>query len=213
MVVTSSYERVADLVSQIRNARYGEIVSINEKLIDSGEWMEFSTPAGTKFEFRPCEYDFFLAAQDIDPTLVRHAYVNKAEPKQLMRLADITGRGRQPKNGDRREREDVAQQYSDDPSGAGARIKEWNGEANAIVTGRTAKLARDANRRRAFEAGEKVGRTEPDRKRWHVEWHDERSVAEAVVSKLRKDGLADEVMNALRRASYEDKKNNSRSEG
>jgi hypothetical protein len=64
----ASYEKVADLVSRVRNARYGEMVKYLETLIDSGDWRDFTTPAGTRFQFRECEFDYFLLAMEVDPT-------------------------------------------------------------------------------------------------------------------------------------------------
>ena len=61
----ASYEKVANLVSKVRNARYGEMVNYLETLIDSGDWRDFSTPAGTRFQFRECEFDYFLLAMEV----------------------------------------------------------------------------------------------------------------------------------------------------
>ena len=72
------YEEVASIVSRIRNARFADMVNQLEQLIDSGIWREFTTPIGTHFTFQPCEFDYFLAAQEIDPTTVKYAYL-KAE--------------------------------------------------------------------------------------------------------------------------------------
>ena len=69
----SHYNNIAGLVSKIRNARYGEMVNYIETLIDSGDWRDFTTPAGTRFRFRECEFDYFLLTMEVDPTLVRHA--------------------------------------------------------------------------------------------------------------------------------------------
>jgi hypothetical protein len=71
--VISHYNNIADLVSKIRNARYGEMVNYIETLIDSGDWRNFTTPVGARFRFRECEFDYFLLAMEVDPTLVRHA--------------------------------------------------------------------------------------------------------------------------------------------
>ena len=71
--VMSHYNNIAGLVSKIRNARYGEMVNYIETLIDSGDWRNFTTPVGARFRFRECEFDYFLLAMEVDPTLVRHA--------------------------------------------------------------------------------------------------------------------------------------------
>ena len=54
----ATYQKLAGLVSKVRNARYGEMVKYLETLIDSGDWRDFSTPAGTRFQFRECEFDY-----------------------------------------------------------------------------------------------------------------------------------------------------------
>ena len=185
------YHQIAELVSRIRNARFGEMVKHLEELIETGVWQDFTTPVGTHFAFRACEFDYFLAAQEIDATVVRWAYL-KAEgidglAAKQFRLADITGRGRQPKNGDRRDPEEVARIYDPDPSGAGKRIRQWTQDHTAIVTPMTARIATDEERRAALEAGHASTRTPPGRKRWQVEWSDDRSAPEAIVTKLLAD--------------------------
>lgn len=215
----SKYEQISKLISRIRNARFGEMVNHLEQLIDSGEWRDFTTPAGTHFRFRDCEFDYFLAAMEIDPTLVRWAYLKADDVEDLakkqIRLADITGRGRAIHPAERRDdAEEVAREYDVDPSGAGARIREWK-RANAVVTERTAKIAADPARRHAVEAGEKVPRTEPTQQRWDVRWHDERPAAEVIAARLLKDpDLAREVYNILERERVRTRRENKRrSEG
>ena len=53
--MTTDYEQIADLVSQIRNARFGAMVTLNETLLKSQVWRKFTTPVGQTFEFRRCE--------------------------------------------------------------------------------------------------------------------------------------------------------------
>ena len=65
-----TYARVAELISQVRNARFGEMVRWVEELIDTGIWRDFTTPEGTHFEFREGEFDYFLAAMETDPEVV-----------------------------------------------------------------------------------------------------------------------------------------------
>ena len=121
----ASYQKVAGLVSKVRNARYGEMVKYLETLIDSGDWRDFTTPGGTRFQFRECEFDYFLLAMEVDPTIVRHAYLHAIDVDQLaakqFRLADITGRGRKPDEGARRPWKQVADEFDGEPSGTAAR--------------------------------------------------------------------------------------------
>ncbi|MEQ4205788.1 hypothetical protein [Actinopolymorpha sp. B9G3] len=198
----SKYERVAALISQIRNARFGEMVDRLEELIDSGIWQDFTTPIGTHFKFKPCEFDYFLAAQEIDPTLIRWAYlqaegVEGLAAKQL-RLADITGRGKPPEAGARRPLEHVAAELARDSSGAAQRIRAWGERNAAVVNQRTSRIARDPERRKDVEAGKNVKRDSPNLKVWQVRWHDDRSYAEAIVDQLQRDpDLAKEVYKTL----------------
>jgi hypothetical protein len=189
----AQYQRIAELISRIRNAKFGEMVEHLEQLIDSGDWRDFTTPVGTHFLFRAKEFDYFLAAQEIDPTVVRYAYL-KAEgiadllAKQL-RLADITGRaqrrGEPPDRNDRRPAEEVARAYAADPSGAGARIQAWREAKATIVTEPTSRAARDPERREAVESGRIRNRSH--RHSWRVEWEDETATAEKIVAKLLRD--------------------------
>ncbi|HEU4540301.1 MAG TPA: hypothetical protein VFR23_04165 [Jiangellaceae bacterium] len=181
----TTYEEIAELVTGIRNARFGEMVNYSERLIESEAWQDFTTPVGTHFQFRRFEYDYFLAAMDADATTLRHAYVTKAPAAKLMRLADITGRGRPPVNGDRRDRTEVVRLYSTDPSGAGARIMAWAKEA--VVTERTAIVAKNPQTRKAIAAGQSVRREKPNLKDWRVRWFDDRSPAQAIAERLLKD--------------------------
>ncbi|WP_319431582.1 hypothetical protein [Mycobacterium sp. RTGN5] len=184
----ASYEKVVDLVSKVRNARYGEMVKYLEALIDSGDWRDFSTPAGTRFQFRECEFDYFLLALEVDPTIVRHAYlyadgVDGLMAKQL-RLADITGRGKAAE-GDRRPWKQVADDLEGEPSGAAARIRMARDNAGDwFVTQRTGELARDPIRRRNVEQGKRVHRDRPNAKVWRVRWSDDKSTADAIAEKL-----------------------------
>lgn len=193
---TSKYEQISKLVSNIRNARFGQMVGYLETLIDSGIWQDFTTPVGTRFVFRPCEFDYFLAAQEIDPTVVRYAYLKAQDVDDLaskrFRLADITGRGEPPRNGDRRPRDDVAATYDTDPSGAGQRIRAFG----PVVTKATGRAAADPQLRQALETGQ---RTTVDRQlQWKVTWSRERTVAEAIVDKLQRDPkLANQVRKLL----------------
>ena len=198
MMNTTRYEQIAGLVSHIRNARYGEMVKYSEELIDSGAWRDFTTPIGTHFQFEACEFDYFLAAQEIDATTLRHAYVHAAEPTKLMRLADITGKG--SKTDDRRPREDVAKEYDSDPAGAGMRIREWAGET--VVTERTARLAANSRLRKDYIAG-KIKRARPQETQWKVTWSDaDKSTAQAIADKLLVDpDLAHEVYKLLHAGS------------
>lgn len=194
--MSTKYERVQELLTGIRNARFGEIVKYSEELIESGNWMDYETPIGTHFQFRPCEYDYFLAANEADPTTIRQAYAHAGAEDQRIALAHITGVGRKPTRDERRDQDDVANIYASDPSGAGARIREWDG---SLVTKRLGLAARGKGGK-----GESV---------WRVRWSDPKvSTAEAITAKLLSDpDLAHEVYNALRRASYEDQQQNRRS--
>jgi hypothetical protein len=193
----NQYETLASLVSRIRNAKFSDMVLHLEQLIDSGIWRDFTTPRGTHFTFRACEFDYFLAAQDVDPVTVKYAYM-KAEgiedlARKETRLADITGAGVTPGNGDRRTRDEVARLYAGDPSGAGARIK----ARSAVVTPRLAGVAKDAQRRKEYEATGK-GRDRPNSKCWRVRWSGETPAAKVIADALlREPDLAHEVYKVL----------------
>jgi hypothetical protein len=198
----ASYEKVADLVSKIRNARYGEMVKYLETLIDSGDWRDFTTPAGKRFQFRECEFDYFLLAMEVDPTIVRHAYLYADDVDGLVakqfRLADITGRGKAA-NGARRPWKQVADELEGEPSGVAARIRAAQDNAGSwFVTERTGILAKDAARRRKAEEGKPVPRDRPNAKVWRVRWSDDKSTAEAIAEKLlAAPQLAEEVYKKL----------------
>jgi hypothetical protein len=179
------YEQVAGLVNQIRNARFGEMVKHNEVLITSSLWRDFTTPSGTHFQFHRCEFDYFLAAQEVDALTLRYAYLHAGAATQLLALADITGKGTPPVNGDRRARKVVADLYANDPGGAGGRIR----AAEPVVTERTAKLAANVSLRKAYAAGKPVPpRARPNGQQWTVRWSDpELSVADAIAVKLLED--------------------------
>ena len=198
----AQYQRIAELISRIRNAKFGEMVEHLEQLIESGIWRDFKTPVGTHFVFRAKEFDYFLAAQEIDPTVVRYAYL-KAEgiedlsAKQL-RLADITGRGKKAPSDERRSAAEVARLYGADPSGAGARIRAWHETNSAVVSDpiRRAAAARNPEQREALESGQATQRR--PRHSWRVEWENDRATAEMIATKLLRDpALAREVYKRL----------------
>jgi hypothetical protein len=190
------YEQVAGIVSHIRNARFGEMVKYTESLIRSGSWRDFITPAGTHFRFRKCEFDYFLAAEELDATTLRYAYLKApATAAQLLRLADITGKG-QCANGDRRPREEVAALYASAPGGAGKRILKWGKAGESVVTDNTARIAANKNRR---SRRQRLSKPNPrGNKQWQVTWCDMKTTAQAIVEKLMKDPvLVDEVHRKL----------------
>lgn len=71
-----SYEDITLQVSKIKHARFGEMVRHVEDLIDSGDWQDYVTPVGTHFTFWPCEFDYFMLAEDLDPNTIRLAYLH-----------------------------------------------------------------------------------------------------------------------------------------
>lgn len=198
----SHWDNVVGLVSKVRNARYGEMVTYLETLIDSGDWRDFTTPAGTRFQFRECEFDYFLLMMEVDPTIVRHAYLHADDVDGLvakqLRLADITGRGKGA-DGARRPWKQVTDELEGEPSGAAARIRAAQDNAGSwFVTKRTGMLARDAARRRKAEQGKPVLRDRPNEKVWRVRWSDDKSTAEAIAEKLLAEPeLAEEVCKQL----------------
>lgn len=197
----AQYQRIAELISRIRNAKFGEMVEHLEQLIESDIWRDFTTPVGTRFVFLAKEFDYFLAAQEIDPTVVRYAYLKAEGIKDLvakqLRLADITGRGPKPPSDERRDAAEVARFYAADPSGAGARIRIWHEANSAVVSDSTSRAAKSPEQREALESG-RVTQRRP-RHSWRVEWEDERDVAEMIAAKLLRDPtLAHEVFVRLR---------------
>lgn len=192
----SKYTRVARLAELIRNARYGEMVRYCEELIDSGDWRDFTTPTGTRFEFRSHEFDYFLAAVELDTTFIRHAYVHAQDIRNLeekrLRLADITGRGRDTAAEERRAVVDVAKEYRKAPGGAGARIEKWHGDPVKAVVSRA--VSRSARRKAAG-----VTEQPPREQSWRVRWSDDKSAADVIAEKLLEDDeLAKKVFYKLK---------------
>lgn len=203
----SDYTEVAAMINLVRNARFGEMVRHLEQLIDRDLWRDYTTPAGTRFQFRRCEFDYFLAAQEIDPTTVRWAYLKADDvdklPEKQFRLADITGRGKAPTNGDRRPWGEVAEVYGTDPAGAGTRIRGWGQSSTSVVTPMTARVAADPVQREAIVTGQATTKARPNAKSWRVWWSDERTTAQAIVDKLAEDPeLADQAFKIMR-AQYD----------
>jgi hypothetical protein len=175
--MTSTYGVIAELVSKIRNARFGDMVEHLEELIDSGDWHDFTVPIGFRFQFLECEFDYFLLAENLDPTTVRTAYIKAASVTQVNRLADITGRG-VTGEGQRRSRDDMAKALVSETSGAAARIQ----AGGQFVTASASRIAKSQELRRDAEAGKVVKREH--RKRWEVRWLGDRSPAQAITDEL-----------------------------
>jgi hypothetical protein len=198
------YGQVEKLVSGIRNAKYDDMVRQLEELIDSGLWQDFTTPDGTRFQFRSHELDYFLAAMSLDPELIKHAYAAASgrlegmHAKQV-RLADITGRGEPTAENQRRSRKEVVEAYTNEPSGAGARIRAFGN----VVTAGMSKVARDPERREQYKAGAKVNRYSRGASSWHVHAGPGQRLDQAVALKLLRDPeLWPEVFKLLR-AEYD----------
>ena len=183
-----TYRQVEKLVSGIRNAKYDDMVRHLEELIDSGLWQDYTTEAGTRFQFRSHELDYFLAAMALDPELIKHAYdaasgrLEDMHAKQI-RLADITGRGEPITEDQRRSRKDVVAAYADEPSGTGARIRAYG----RVVTAGISRVARDPGRREQFKAGAKVSRYSDGASSWDVHVGPGQRLDQAIALKLLRD--------------------------
>jgi hypothetical protein len=112
-------------------------------------------------------------------------------------LADITGRGVKPKEGQRRPWQEVATETGGDPSGAGARIRAVYQDGGAeFVTKQESSLARNKELRAAVKRGEQIARQQLQT--WRVRWGDDRTPAEVIAAKLLSDpALAREVYKRL----------------
>jgi hypothetical protein len=204
----TTYDVVADFVSKIKNARFGEMVRHVETILDEGAWRDYTIPAGVRYQFGSHEFDYFLVVQDIDAELVRMSYVRAKDVENLaakeMRLADLTGHGKTPPKGSRRPWQDVAQELSGDPFGAGDKIAAagkaclFNTTGSAFVSATAAQVARDPERRKAAGRGKPVARNVSPNQ-WKVNWSDDRNPAQAIVDRLLTDPeLAREVYKRLR---------------
>ncbi len=192
-----NYQHVEKLISSIRNAEFGETVAYVEELLQSSLWQDYTAPNGSRYQFRSHEFDYFLAVMEIDPTVIRYAYLKAAGVDKLhvklMHLSDVTGRGRKTTAGQRRPRAEVAREYAAYPDGAGARIKSYG----SVVTDRTAQVAADPERRKEYEATGR-GRERAGSKYWRATWSGDTPVADAIAAKLLGDPtLAREVYERL----------------
>lgn len=182
----TNYDHVADLVSKVRNARYGEMVTYLEELIESADWRDFTPPIGYRYQFGACEFDYFLVTQEIDLTFVRHAYAQALDIRDLhrrqKRLANITGAGKKTTPAQRRTWQEMAKALEGEPTGSAGRIRRAFDQKNPpkVVTEVVARRAA-GNRPMGKAAGQK---------QWSVRWSDDRSMAEAIVDKL----LTDQVL-------------------
>lgn len=182
------YRQVEKLVSSIRNAKYDDMVRHLEELIDSGLWQDYTTEAGTRFQFRSHEFDYFLAAMGLDSELIKHAYeaasgrLQGMHAKQI-RLADITGRGEPTTEDQRRPRKEMLAAYTDEPSGAGGRIRTYG----RVVTAGISNVARDPERREQFKTGVKVSRYSRGAGSWHVHVAPGQRLDQAIALKLLRD--------------------------
>jgi hypothetical protein len=202
----TSYDVVADYVSKIKNARFGEMVRHVEGLIKAGDWRDFTVPAGVRYQFGSHEFDYFLVTEDIDAEMVRMSYTRGKDVEDLaakeMRLADLCGRGETPPDGSRRPWQELAKELADDPFGAGDKIAAA-GKANlftkgsaGFVTANATQVAGDPERRKLVEKGETPYRWRVNR--WEVKWSDDRTPPQAIVDKLLTDpALAREVYKRL----------------
>jgi hypothetical protein len=187
-VNTEAYRQVEKLVSGIRNAKYDDMVRHLEELIESDLWKDYTTDSGIRFRFLSHEFDYFLAAMDLDPELIKHAYdaasgrLEAMHAKQI-RLADITGRGEPTSDEQRRSRKEVVAAYADDPSGTAARIRAYGG----IVTRGISSVARDPERREKFKSGAKVSRYSNGAASWDVHVSPGQRLDEAIALKLLRD--------------------------
>jgi hypothetical protein len=203
----TSYDVVAEYVSKIKNARFGEMVRHVEALIEAGDWRDYTVPAGNvRYQFGSHEFDYFLVIMDIDAELVRMSYSRAKDIPDLaakeLRLADLCGKGKTPPKNGRRPWLEVAEALASDPFGAGDKIMAagkahlLSAASQGYVTKTAALIASDPAKRAATKAGKKVIRRPGNR--WEVKWADERTPAQAIVDKLLADPeLAREVYKRL----------------
>ena len=145
----SSWRPSLSLTTAVKNARYEAVCGYVSKIIDGGEWRDYTVPNGTRYQFRAQEFDWFLAANDLDVDMIRHATAKHGGHARLMQLADLTGTGSTPKT-----RRTPAEMVADYPGETWAKHT-----PESPISQQMGRIAKDPGRRAAFEAN---GTTQDD---------------------------------------------------
>lgn len=132
---------ILSLTTAVKNARYEAVCGYVNDIIDCEEWRDYTVPNRTRYQFRAQEFDWFLAANQLDVEMIRHAYAKHGGHSRLMRLADLTGTGATPES--RRSAEEIAAAY---PGEAWA-----NQVPTSPITKQLGRIAADPKRRARYE--------------------------------------------------------------
>lgn len=180
--------------SAMRNISAGYIIEYVRLLLGTGCWRSYTFPNGDHHEWLAAEFDYFLSAIEHDPQLVDLAVRVSGDRDLITRIAEASNQKREPD--DRRPLDEVRAlprigPFIDRYMLGGRNVHEKvlsSSEAKASYLAGVS--ARDARRRS---------------KRWEVQCAHDEDLAAAIAARLLKDpDLARDVLNALRRASYEE---------
>lgn len=185
-------DKVLATVRALKNLSADLVADHARHLLDSGCWRSYRLPNGRVYAWKACEFDYFLAASDIDPRLVESAVREVDDRALLLALARASDQ-RHPL---RRSAEEVVSRY---PELAGRLVAHRIGGTSVHRL-----LGNDAAAERyRHGSGADVARRE--RQWWRVSWsgHDDTDrAAQAIVTRLRREpGMVDAVRALLTEGS------------
>lgn len=168
--------KVLAAASAVRNVSADMISDHVRDLLSTAVWQDYCLPNGRRYRWRTQEFDYFLSAAGLDPTLVDHIIRGSGDRSLLVALAEATS---DRKSADRRTVEEVADTYPElatrlhEHPMAGAGIRKLIGRASAQAR---------------YLAGEGAEAASSSRRgSWRVEWRGERgqeAIAQTIAEKL-----------------------------
>lgn len=181
-------DKVLATVRALKNLSADLLSDHAKHLLTASYWRAYRLPNGRQYEWNACEFDYFLAAADIDPRLIELAVREVNDRELLVALARASDQ-RHPR---RRSVEVVV-----------ARYPELAGRLAAYRIGGLSvhRIIHDQDAVGRYQAGSGADVAKRERQWWRVSWSgqdDPQTAARAIVARLRSEpGMVAAVKDVL----------------
>lgn len=167
--------KVLAAASAVRNVNADMVSDHIRDILTTDVWRDYELPNGARYQWRSQEFDYFLTASSLDPTLVDHVIRGSGDRALLVAIAQATS---DRLHADRRSLAEVQESYPE----LAARLRR-HPMANAGVR----KLINRPAAQDAYINGSGLEAASSPCSRWEVRWKgeaDDESAAAAIVKKL-----------------------------
>lgn len=168
--------KVLAAASAVRNVNADMVSDHIRDILATGVWRDYVLPNGARYQWQSQEFDYFLTAAGLDPTLVDHVIRGSGDRALLVAIAQATSDRQQA---DRRSLDEVKETYPE----LAMRLRE-----HPLANTGVRKLINRPTAQDAYINGTGVEAASSPCSRWEVRWKGEpdvQSTAIAIVTKLR----------------------------